>query len=259
MAGYRFAVLGDPIDHSRSPKIHRVLLRLAGLEGEYLAVRADEYRLRSEIAALRSGRWNGLNITMPLKTAAVERADSLSGPASRAGSVNTLCREGGAVVGHSTDSSAMSELLGDDRFAGTGSILVLGAGGSAAAVLAALNRRPHVYVSSRRPSQAEELTRRLGGKVQEWEAAVDGSLVVNTTPLGMAGDALPEPVLKGARGLIDLPYGAEPTPAVLDCQQMGIPVADGHEFLLRQAIESFSLWTGAHLEFEVVSSELRKV
>ncbi|MGH3650993.1 MAG: shikimate dehydrogenase family protein, partial [Acidimicrobiia bacterium] len=102
MAGYKFALLGDPVDHSRSPVIHRVLFQLSGLEGDYQTIRADRVALIAAVSDLRSGVWDGLNVTMPLKRDAAGTTDSLSPQAERSRSVNTLVRAQTGIEGHST-------------------------------------------------------------------------------------------------------------------------------------------------------------
>lgn len=234
------------------------MLDLAGLEGEYLRVRADDQVLEQAVADLRSGAWDGLNITMPLKGAAARLADSLSPQARLSGSVNTLVRSGGDIHGESTDCTAFNELF-TGPFSSMESILVLGSGGAAAAALAARPAQSNVYVAARSVSKAEALVERLGGDVCSWGAAVAGALVINTTPLGMAGEPLPESVLEVAAGLIDLPYGEETTPAIRVASDRGIRYTDGREFLLRQAIASFTLWTGVAPDPEEVSDRLKSV
>lgn len=258
MATYRFALLGDPVGHSRSPEIHRALLALSGNQGEYLAIRADRTRLTDAVADLRDGVWDGLNVTMPLKSDAAELADQVEPGAARSGSVNTLARSGATIRGHSTDAIAFVEVMNRPGFASSPAVLVLGAGGSAAAALASLGRGANVYISARREDRAHELAKRLGGDVAAWGAAVAGSVVINTTPIGMSGETLPPGVLDAASGLIDLPYGTGETPASAQARRRGLPVVDGHEFLLRQAIASFHLWTGTDVEFEEAVHALRK-
>ncbi|HWB87901.1 MAG TPA: hypothetical protein VG872_01690 [Acidimicrobiia bacterium] len=255
---HRLALFGDPVEHSRSPEIHRALLSLSELEGEYGVVRADRALLAEAVGELRDGAWSGLNVTMPLKADAAELADRLAPEAARAGSVNTLANRDHEVVGHSTDATAFSMLFEDPRFGGLDEILVLGAGGSAAAALGMLGRSSTVYVSARRDQAVRDLVARMGGEPIPWETAVVGALVINTTPLGMRGEELPDPVLDSALGLIDLPYASEPTPAVARSIEKGTPVADGHEFLVRQAIVSFGIWTGVDVPYESVLAELRK-
>jgi shikimate dehydrogenase len=259
MAFYRLALLGDPVEHSRSPQLHRAMLEIAGLEGEYQTVQADEDGLEAAVEALREGHWDGLNITMPLKAAAAGLADSLSPEAARSGSVNTLARIGSEIEGSSTDSSTFQYLVDSEQFRQRSSVLILGAGGTAAAALAAMKWPSNVYVSARRSSAAEDVTGRLGGDVVSWGTAVAGALVINTTPLGMSGEHLPDGILRASAGLIDLPYGSRQTPAIEQARHVGIPHADGHEFLIRQAIASFELWTGSRVGFETVAQAVRNI
>ena len=235
------------------------MLRLAGLDGEYLKIRADTETLRRAIDGLRGGEWQGLNITMPLKADAARLADSLSPPAADSGSVNTLVRSDAGVTGHSTDCTAFEELFASERFRDVDSVLVLGAGGAAAAALSSIPADKTVFVSARRITAADETTDRLGGSVVPWATAVPGALLINASPLGMSGEVLPAGVLAVASGLIDLPYGSNPTPAVTEARSLGMAVADGHEFLLRQAMHSFRLWTGAAIDLASLSHAVRNV
>jgi shikimate dehydrogenase len=257
MPVHRFAVLGDPIEHSRSPVLHHAMLELAGLSGEYLRIRADREVLAEAIEGLRSGVWDGLNVTMPLKEDAASLADELAPMAARAGSVNTLVRKGQVIVGHSTDCLAMRQIV-SDIFPGSSVFHILGSGGSAAAALAALPEDVTLYVSARRPERAELLAERHGAVTVAWGTAVVGAVVVNATSLGMAGETLPEAILDTASGLIDLPYRDQPTPAASSSRSRGIQVVDGGEFLTRQAIESFRLWTGVSVGLDDLVSALRK-
>lgn len=258
MTSYRFAVLGSPVGHSRSPELHTAMLEIAGLDGEYLAIEADARVLAEAVAGLREGHWHGLNITMPLKRDAARMADSLAPRAARSMSVNTLSLRGRIVHGDTTDSVAFSQILDTSRFRGITTVLVLGAGGAAAAALAGMPPRMNVYLAARRADQAAALAGRLGGEAVPWGTAVAGAIVVNTTPLGMSGEPLPEGVLEAGSGLADLPYGPTKTPAVVSAEQRGIPFADGHEFLLRQALASFASWTGERIELTALQQALRK-
>ena len=259
MPGYRLAVLGSPVSHSRSPRIHTVLLEFAGLDGTYEAIDTDEPGLARLIDELRAGEWDGFNVTMPLKEAAASRADELSPDSRRARSVNTLHMSNGVVSGSTTDGSTFRGLYGSAQFGSASAIHVLGAGGSAAAALVAAGTSRPLFVSARRREAAEALADHLGGGVLEWGQAVTGALLVNATPLGMGGESLPSGLLEAASGLIDLPYGSASTPAVTTASQLGIPVVAGLEFLIRQAIESFNLWTGSGVAFGDVAHALRKI
>ncbi|HIE22246.1 MAG TPA: shikimate dehydrogenase [Acidimicrobiia bacterium] len=254
---YRFALLGDPVSHSRSPAIHRAALRLTDLEGDYVALRADERILVDAVEQLRSGSLDGINVTMPLKGAAFEIADRRTPLAELARSVNTLYRSEAGVEGDSTDAAAFAAIVEEGDFRRAEEFLVLGAGGSAAAALAALEGRK-VWVSARNAERAQALAGRLGASgVIPWGQALRGSVLINATPLGMAANSLPEGLLEVSIGLIDLPYGSSPTPAVEAARAAGLPVVDGIEFLTRQAVLSFQRWTGRSVDFERLAEAVR--
>ncbi|HLV91230.1 MAG: hypothetical protein J5I28_09360 [Acidimicrobiales bacterium] len=232
----RFAVVGDPIAQSRSPVIHTEALRLAGLEGEYTARRVLGGGLGAIVEEIRAGLLDGVNVTMPLKGEAYEAADVLTTEAERSASVNTLRLRDGVIEAHSTDTVAFGEIF--DRVTGPAQLLILGAGGSARAALAAWTGG-EVYVSARAMDRAAAL-----GRPVQWGEGVDDAVVVNATPLGMAGESLPPAVLERASFLVDLPYGPAPTPAVETARKAGIELVDGLEFLAIQAEAAFRWWTG---------------
>lgn len=239
----RLAVIGDPIDHSRSPAIHTAALAATGIEGRYVARRVNDTGMETLIAELRRGGLAGVNVTMPLKGVAAALVDELSPDARRSLAVNTIVRKhDGSLVGHNTDVTALRRLAPGDP---TAPCLVLGAGGAAASAVLALSGRP-LYVSARRPGSVAALSSRLGVELLAvpWGGAVVEALVVNATPVGMRGEELPERTLALAGGLVDLAYGMETTPAVEECRRSGVPTVDGVEFLVAQAADSFRLWTG---------------
>ena len=259
MSEFRFALLGDPVAHSRSPAIHSAALAAAGLRGAYEAIRADRALLGEAVERLRAGDFHGLNITMPLKPAAAEMADDLTTPARLSGSVNTLRAVKGRVEAHSTDAVAFGELLEDARFPREAPILVLGSGSTAKAALASIGDR-RCLISARSTGKAEGLVRRfdLAGLLP-WGEGLEGSIVINATSLGMRGEQLPGAVVSHASALIDLPYADKPTPASSSAVAAGLPVADGIEFLVRQARASFAWWTGQVVDLEALVEAARNV
>ncbi len=240
--------------HSLSPRIQEEALRVSGLEGECRAVEADEDILESFLDDLRAGRLHGFNVTMPLKLAARERCDLLTAEALDSGSVNTVRLREGRVEGHSSDVMAFRQAWA--QFPQVEQILVLGAGGSARAALAAWGRGK-ARVSGRRQDRALTLAEEMGVGVARWGEAVPGALVVNATPLGMRGEALPPAVVEAAAGLVDLPYGGGTTPAVSTATRLGVHAVDGIEFLARQAAASFEWWTGVPVDSEHLVSVAR--
>jgi shikimate dehydrogenase len=252
----KLAVLGDPVSHSKSPAIHNAALAAVGLAGTYEARKVDDRGVRAAFDEVRSGVLTGFNVTMPHKGLAAELCDRLDLDASRAGSVNTVARIEGAVWGFSTDVGGILDAWGE--LPADGPVLVLGAGGAAAAACVALSNRP-IYLAARRFGAGADLAQRLAvrgpeitiGEVQ-WGVPVIGSVVVNCTPLGMKGESLPEDVLAAANGLLDMAYGSTVTPAVLAARGMGRKVVEGIDLLVSQAARSFAIWTGLVPPLEVM-------
>ena len=246
----RFAVLGDPVSHSRSPVIHQEALRLSGLKGEFLAIKADEKRLITALDELRAGMFDGLNVTMPLKEAAADLAGE-------SGAINTLRYRDPRIEGISTDAEAFKEILRVESLGALDTVLILGAGGSAISAVAAIKDK-HIYLSGRNPSRVSEIVRSNDGVMAvPWEAAVAGAIVINCTPIGMRSEDLPTAIVDVAGALIDLPYGPIRTPSVAKALRAGLPVVDGYEFLARQAAASFEWWTGVVVDFKLLAEIAR--
>lgn len=243
--GQRLVLLGDPVDHSRSPVIHMAALAAAGIAGHYTARRVDESGMVAAALSLRSGELTGENITMPHKRKAMELADTLSDTAARAGVVNTWVAQNGRIEGHNTDVAGVARAFGVGQFDDDVPILILGNGGAAAAACLAFEHRL-LFVAGRRGDAVTAMLDRIGvaADVVDWLIPVPGAVVVNATPIGMHGEPLPQQLLDSASGLIDMTYGEVRSPAITAAVRSGITAVEGREMLLGQAIESFALWTG---------------
>jgi shikimate dehydrogenase len=146
----------------------------------------------------------------------------------------------------------MKSILERTEF-GSEAILVLGAGGAAAAVILAMTGR-EVTLSARDTRKAVDLASRLGKDLDivPLGTAVPGSILVNATPLGMRGEDLPEGLVEQSAALVDLAYGRRVPPATERARARGLPVVDGVEFLTLQAAESFTWWTGLSAPYGVM-------
>jgi len=254
----RLVLLGDPVEHSRSPAIHTAALAAVGIPGSYTARRVDAAGVRRACDEMRRGELDGANVTMPHKRVAAAAADRLSPEASRAGSVNTLVPDDGRVIGHTTDVDGVRIAWGWAGLPEDSPVLVLGAGGAAAAAMVALEGH-EVLVSGRRPGAGPAVAAALGVACREvpWGEVVDGAVVVNATPLGMAGESLPAGLVAAAAGVFDMAYGPAATPAVVEGRRLGLPVADGASMLVAQAARSFELWTGVRAPLPVMLDAVR--
>ncbi|WP_176525254.1 shikimate dehydrogenase [Caenispirillum bisanense] len=256
-------VMGWPVSHSRSPRLHGFWLREHGIDGAYvpLPVRPEDFA--AAVRALPKLGFAGANVTVPHKEAALAACDEVSPLARRIGAVNTLvCRPDGSLWGDNTDGFGFLENLR----AGcpgwrpeAGPAVVLGAGGAARAVVAALLDAgcPQVRLTNRTRDRAAELAADLGGAIEvvAWEerrAALAGAgLLVNTTTLGMTGapplDLALDP-LPAAALVTDIVYAPLVTDLLARAQARGNAVVDGLGMLLHQGRPGFEAWFGVRPE-----------
>lgn len=241
----RLMLLGDPVDHSLSPAIQNAALRAASLPGTYEVRAVDESGLRAAFDDIRSGGIDGANVTMPHKGLAAALCDELEPTARRAGAVNTLVRVGTGIIGHNTDVAGIRGAWADNHLPVDGTVLVLGAGGAAAAALLALEERD-LAIAVRRPGTGAALAAKVGVEAREvsWGEAVWDASVVNCTPIGMHQESLPERVIAAASGLFDMAYSLRPTPSVTEARGRSLPVGDGADMLIGQGAAAFRLWVG---------------
>jgi shikimate dehydrogenase len=242
------ALIGDPVAHSVSPSMQQAAFDAKGLRHTYIAVRVGRDDLRRELERLRD-ECTGLNVTRPLKEDVLPLLDSVSGGASLAGSVNTVVIRDGRTEGHSTDGPGFMAALGR-RVAGVPArSLILGTGGAARAVAAALaGAGSEVVVAGRDAGAGQAIATSLGvrfvplGSVRE---APD--LLVNATPLGGASGDLPPLdgiVLRPGATVFDLVYRPRSTPLLRLGAERGCTGIEGIEMLIEQGARSFELWTG---------------
>ena len=260
-------VIGWPIKHSRSPLIHGYWIKQHGLDAAYRSEAVEPAAFADFIRNLSSRGYVGANITIPHKEMALE----LSEPddcARAVGAANTLWLDGGRLRSTNTDVEGFTANLDDvvPGWAGRpGEAIVLGAGGSARAVVYGLIGRgmAKINVVNRTIDRADELRRRFGDAVQpaDW-AALPGllgrcGLLVNTTSLGMTGQPLLDidlgPLPRHAT-VTDLVYAPLKTSLLVAAAARGLATADGLGMLLHQAVRGFELWFGVRPR---VTAELR--
>jgi len=251
-------VLGWPVTHSRSPRLHGHWLEFHGIDGAYLPLPVRPDRFEPAVRALVDLGFRGANVTLPHKEAALALCDAVTPLARRIGSVNTLVFREGRIEGDSSDGFGFLENLRQEVpawRAEAGPAVVLGAGGAARAVVAALldAGAPGVRLLNRTPARAKALAADLGGAIEvldwgDWRSALTGAgLLVNTTTLGMAGqpplaielDALPPAALVN-----DIVYAPLETPLLAAARARGNPAVDGLGMLLHQARPGFEAWFG---------------
>jgi shikimate dehydrogenase len=253
----RLAVLGQPIAHSRSPAMHGAALAELGLAGEwsYEAIEVSPREFEDRVRAMQGEGFVGANITVPHKLAALELADEASVAARQIGAANTLSLDGG-IVADNTDATGFLDALSGPPEGKRA--LVLGAGGSARAVVWALTTHgAAVCVWNRTEARAERLAKELGATAlpSAVEPALgEYDLIVNATTVGMGASRSRPDELKGlpvdadslteTHQLVDLAYGPVETALARIAKARGAEVIDGLEVLVRQGAASLRIWTG---------------
>jgi shikimate dehydrogenase len=262
---FALGLIGYPLAKSLSPDLHHAALRASGLRGVYRLypvspLPAGEAGLRRMVSRLRSGDLHGLNVTIPHKQNVLAFLDASTPEVEAVGAANTLFVKNGLLSGDNTDIPGfladLERLLPGSR----GRALVLGAGGSARAVVYALAQAGwRITLAARRQSQAEGLLKNLG--LAESAAAIPleapdlsalgaTELIVNTTPVGMHPEPEHSPWPAGVplpqnAALYDLIYKPAETLLMRQAKAAGLPAFNGLGMLVEQAALAFELWTGA--------------
>lgn len=257
-------VIGWPVAHSRSPRLHGFWIARHRLDAAYLPLAVRPGRFDTAVRGLVEAGFRGANVTIPHKEAAFAICDRVEERARRAGAVNTLVFAEGRILGDNTDGWGFVENLrahGADPAAGPA--LLLGAGGSARAVAAALSGLGvEVTLANRTRERAEALARAVPGlRVIDWDARSDAladhALLVNTTSLGMAGQGglnIDLTRAPDAMTVADLVYVPLRTALLEAAAARGLRAVDGLGMLLHQARGGFHAWFGVD---PVVDAALR--
>ena len=263
-------LIGDPVSHSRSPRMHNAAFAALDLDLAYVPLRVAAHDLAPALRGLAALGFIGANVTIPHKEGVARGCDDLTPAARAAGSVNTVTvRHDSSLLGDSTDGAAVVAALAAVGHAPRRGVRarVLGAGGSARAVAAALVAAgAAVEIEARRPQAAAALVAALGGgdariTVAAGWAAPD--VLVNCTPLGGASALQESPVPADLLGdvpvVCDLAYRPDARPTVLcaEAARLGCGVVDGLEVLVRQGALAFESWLGRQAPLDVMRAAAR--
>jgi shikimate dehydrogenase len=249
-------LIGHPVKHSLSPRIHRYWLQKHAIEGDYMLWDTPPETLETQVKNLRDLAALGFNITVPHKQAIIEFLDDIDDTARRIGAVNSVTNKNGRLVGTNTDAygciANLQENLGDltpylDH------VVILGAGGAARAVIVALKDAgaTRLTIMNRTQQTAEFLAKEFDCGTEGWNVdnkiKIGATLLVNTTSLGMQGK---EPLHIDISGLADhaavhdIVYAPLETPLLREASEQGFATVDGLGMLLYQAQKAFASWHG---------------
>lgn len=260
-------LVGSPVAHSFSPRMHNAAFKARGVNGVYLPLEVadvDAFMRRMVHPATRELRWNlrGFSVTAPHKTAVMHRLDWIEPAAREIGAVNTVVCEGAELRGYNTDAAASLVPLVERTSLRGASVAVIGAGGAARALLWSLREHgAQTTVYARDIERARATAESFGASVRALDVArFEGfDAVVNTTPLGTLGakqDETPATAeqLRGARLAYDLVYNPAVTRFMREARDAGCETLGGLPMLVAQAADQFKLWTGEGAPLEVMSA-----
>ena len=259
MAAKRYALVGENIDNSLSPKLMNAAFKARGIDAEYVLRPTSLEDLDEVIDELRTGAWAGLNITRPYKCDFVPFVDVPKPDVLRAKAVNTLWLQESQINGALTDVQGVLEPLIRAGFGGGGEGLILGAGGAARAAAIALSKMgTKVHLAARRPEQAQALFKELllekTGDVFDLNDAQQIEKVlpqidtlIQATPLGMQNEAyvFDFAPIKPSCIAFEMVYTPAETPFVLSAQEKGLSCVKGLEMLEEQGEAALGLWVGS--------------
>lgn len=267
-----YAVMGNPVNHSKSPQIHAAFARQTGQRIRYTAIHVDIGGFPQAVNHFQGNGGKGLNVTVPFKLEAFKLADSLTDRARLAGAVNTLkFLADGQYLGDNTDGVGLVNDISDFhgwKISGK-KVLMLGAGGAARGVLGPLldSKPDSLFIANRTPSTAEQLGDDFAslGRVEtggfESLSGRRFDLVINATAASLKGEVppLPDDLLSIGSNCYDMMYAAQPTAFMRWASEHGAQgVSDGLGMLVGQAAESFLLWRGVKPEVAPVIEAIRR-
>ena len=262
-------VIGWPIDHSLSPRLHGYWLEANGIDGAYLPLAVTPEHFAEALGVLARLGFRGVNVTVPHKEAALDAVDVVDPLARRIGAVNTITvRDDGSLEGTNTDAYGFTEQLRatvPDWQASGEAAVIIGAGGAARAICVALLDAgvAEIRIVNRTLGRAEALATAVGEPVRvvAWtgraNAVGDAALVVNTTTLGMTGQPaldLDAASINDDAVVCDIVYAPLQTPLLRDAAVRGLRTVDGLGMLIHQARPGFEAWFGVAPE---ITDDLR--
>ena len=246
----KYFVIGNPINHSLSPKLHNHWLRENNIDAIYDKKKIDEKNLQSIISEVKEKKINGINVTVPFKKLVIPYLDKLSREAEKTQSVNTIILTNDNLVGHNTDIAGFTKAIKDLNFNIEGKkIFILGAGGVVPSIIFALNKMnvSKIIISNRTKKKAEDLKSQFHNlEVLDWGDINDFDVIINATSLGLNKEAIDLDFSKFSNNKLfyDVIYNPVETNFLKEGKKLGNKTENGKLMFIYQALEAFKLWHG---------------
>ena len=244
----KYFVIGNPINHSLSPRLHNYWLEQNNINAIYEKIKLEANEIENFIFKIKSQEINGCNVTVPFKKTVIPFLDKLSSGAEYTQSVNTICFDNGDLVGHNTDINGFQKAINNLNYkVKDKKILILGAGGVVPSLIFALNKMgtSKILVSNRTHKKAENLKSQFN-KIQivNWGELHDFDMIINATSLGLNNEDinLDFSNVGGGKLFYDVIYNPNETNFLKVGKKFGNKTENGKHMFIYQAFESFKLW-----------------
>ena len=245
----KYLVIGNPIEHSLSPKLHNHWIKKNNIDAIYDKKQLNEGDIEGIISEVRNEKINGINVTVPFKKLVISFIDELSVEANEAQSVNTIYKENNKIIGHNTDISGFElALRGKSYDIKNKKIFILGAGGVASSIILALKKMgaSKVILSNRTKKKAEELKKTFSDlEIVDWGEIPEFNMIINTTSLGLNKDdeiKLDYENIGSNKFFYDVIYNPRQTKFLTKAKQFGNQIENGKMMFIYQAHQAFTIW-----------------
>ena len=260
----KFIVIGNPISHSLSPKLHNYWLKQKNINAVYDKIKLEENEINEFIQDIKKQKIAGCNVTVPFKKKVIPFLDKLSIQAERTQSVNTIIFEKGNLIGHNTDIVGFDKAIKSLNFSMKDKkILILGAGGVVPSIVFAMKEMgvSEIIVSNRTRQKAENLKMLFKNlNILEWGNLTDFDVVINATSLGLNNEKINLDFSKVGKNKLfyDVIYNPAETNFLKKGKQLGNITENGSKMFIYQAVEAFKLWHGVEPEVNFETLKLLK-
>ena len=244
----KYAVIGNPIDHSLSPILHNHWIKKNNINAIYDKIKLEENQIKSFINKIRKKELAGCNVTVPFKKSVIPFLDKLSFEANQTQSVNTIILKDDLLIGHNTDIVGFQKAIESLKYTIKDKrIFILGAGGVTPSIIFALNKMgvSEITISNRTKEKAEKLKEQFQNiSVTEWGKLPDFDVIINTTSLGLNNETinLDFSNIKDNKLFYDVIYNPSETNFLKEGKKLGNKIDNGKLMFIYQAFEAFKLW-----------------
>ena len=250
----KYFVIGNPIDHSLSPKLHNYWLKENKIDAVYDKRKIDERDLKTIISEVKEKKINGINVTVPFKKAVIPYLDKLSFEAEQTHSVNTIILNNKDLIGYNTDIVGFANAIKNLQFDIKGKkVFILGAGGVVPSIIFALNKMEvsQIIITNRTKEKAENLKTQFPNiSVIDWGEVIDFDVVINATSLGLNKEEINLDFSKLEKNKLfyDVIYNPSETIFLKEGKKLGNQIENGKLMFIYQAQEAFKIWHGIEPE-----------